>query len=107
MSSVAASRTFLFFMSQSIFDSKWCLKELTQACRYKRDIILVVESGCTWITPEGRATSFPDFLFSVRSTHGLLSQTLATDRFLYCCKRFTHAVTLFRFLCLVRRTRSR
>ena len=53
---------FIFVLSDNVFDSPWCIKELEAAVKAKKNIILVTKDGSRWKDANGSKTcSFPPF----------------------------------------------
>ncbi|KAG2449069.1 hypothetical protein HYH02_005818 [Chlamydomonas schloesseri] len=57
---VANSANLIFIMTDNIFDSPWCIRELEAAVEAKTNIILLVKEGSRWKNEEGlKICEFP------------------------------------------------
>ncbi|KAG2481807.1 hypothetical protein HYH03_019226, partial [Edaphochlamys debaryana] len=51
---------FLFILTDNVFKSEWCIKELVAAVRHNVDIVLLIKDGARWPDTEGNPTcDFP------------------------------------------------
>ena len=60
---VATIPNFIFILSDNVFESTWCLKELASAVRSKANIIMITKEGARWAVDEGgpRDKTFPPY----------------------------------------------
>jgi len=59
---VGRCTNFIFVLSDNVFDSPWCIKELEAAVRNEKNIILVTKDGSRWKDANGSKTClFPPY----------------------------------------------
>jgi hypothetical protein len=65
---VSTSRTLLFVLSDNVFDSEWCMKELVAAVRNGVKVVFVLKEGAKWPDKQGQhVLNFPPpWLISAR-----------------------------------------
>jgi len=57
---VSTSRTLIFVLSDNVFDSEWCMKELVAAVRNGVKVVFVLKEGAKWPDKQGQhVLNFP------------------------------------------------
>lgn len=56
---VGRSTNVLFVLTDSVFDSEWCIKELAAAVRSNKNVVLITKEGARWQTTNGDKCDFP------------------------------------------------
>ena len=56
---VERSTNLIFVLTDLIFDSAWCLKELAAAVKSKKNVVLITKEGSRWLTAAGQRCDFP------------------------------------------------
>jgi len=65
---VSTARTLIFVLSDNVFDSEWCIKELAAAVRHGVKVVFVLKEGARWADKDGNyvCTFPPDSLIRAK-----------------------------------------